>query len=156
MKFSSKCLLEKNLALVQEKSIAKKLRNIFPRKIIYHWSRKNPLPKNLICFLEKQSTTGSVVVAWRWCGGTLAVVWRWVAVRRWSLVWRSCGCGVAVVWRWCGSNMKSVYLNPYIFNVERASADAPRGSMKYQFTYLNIRLFKCGYRTVPSYIEITS
>ena len=62
------------------------------------------------------------------------------------MVWRSCGCGVAVVWRWCGSNMKSVYLNPYIFNVERASADASRGSMKYQLTYLNIRLFKCGYR----------
>ena len=41
-----------------------------------------------------------------------------------------------------------VYLNPYIFNVERASADAPGGSMKYQLTYLNIRLFKCGYRIV--------
>ena len=48
---------------------------------------------------------------------------------------------------WCGLGiMVSVYLNQYIFNVERASADAPRGSMKYQLTYLKIRLFKCGYR----------
>ena len=36
--------------------------------------------------------------------------------------------------------MKSVYLNPYIFNVERASADAPRGSMKCQLTSLNAYL----------------
>ena len=50
------------------------------------------------------------------------------------------------LYKWSGDYMVSVYWNPYIFNVERASADAPRGSMKYQLTCLNIRLFKCGYR----------
>ena len=103
-----------------------------------------------------RSCGSGVAVVWRSCGGGVAVLWRWcggiVAV-----VWRSCGCGVAVVWWWwCGSNMKSVYLNPYVFNVERASADAPRGSMKYQLTYLNIRLFKCGYRTyIYTYVNVT-
>ena len=41
---------------------------------------------------------------------------------------------------------------PYIFNVGRANADALRGSMKYQLTCLNIRLFKCGYRSW-SYVQ---
>ena len=77
---------------------------------------------------------------WRYFGGGVAQCGG-------AVVWQSCGCGVAVVWRWCGSNMKSVCLNPYIFNVGRANADAPRGSMKYQLTCLNIRLFKCGYRS---------
>ena len=53
----------------------------------------------------------------------------------------------------CLGIMVSVCLNPYIFDVERASADAPRGSMKYQLTYLKIRLFKCGYRS-QYYIQI--
>ena len=32
---------------------------------------------------------------------------------------------------WCGQGIgASVYFDPYIFNAERASSDAPRGSMK--------------------------
>ena len=48
---------------------------------------------------------------------------------------------------WCGLGIgASVYFDPYIFNVERASSEAPRGSMKYRLTCLIIRLFTCGYR----------
>ena len=70
-----------------------------------------------------------------WCG----FGWVWfVHCGVWGMGHWGLRCGGMLVW--CGLGiMVSVYLSPYIFNVERASADAPRGSMKYQLIYLNIR-----------------
>ena len=106
----------------------------------------------------------AVAVVWWWCGGDVAVQWcgggeavGWfVRHGTWGmLVWcgfwwlRFVGRLGSAVWRhgvvWSGDYGLRIFY-PYIFNVGRANADALRGSMKYQLTCLNMRLFKCGYR----------